>query len=48
VIGLGQYPLSSKRLALMRVDKIARANKLEQLYPIIWNRTAVPNDRMLL
>jgi hypothetical protein len=32
----------------MKVDEIARSNKLEQLYPIIWNLTAIPNDRMLL
>jgi hypothetical protein len=32
----------------MKVGKIARSNKLEQLYPIVWNLTAIPNDRMLL
>jgi hypothetical protein len=32
----------------MKVDEIARSNKLEQLYPILWNRGAIPNDRMLL
>jgi hypothetical protein len=32
----------------MKVDEIARSDKLEQLYPIIWNGPAIPNDRMLL
>jgi hypothetical protein len=32
----------------MKMDEIARSNKLEQLYPIIWNRASLPKDRMLL
>jgi hypothetical protein len=32
----------------MKLDEIARSNKPEQLYPIMWDRTAIPNDRMLI
>jgi hypothetical protein len=28
--------------------KLPVANELEQLHPIIWDREAIPNDRILL